>query len=378
MRGSIRARGDGYEISVSAGIDPVSGHRRRLYRHARTKREAERELTRLLAEVDAGSFADPGRLTVAAYMRDRWLPHQRTRLRDRTWRRYEGLLDRHILPAIGSVPMAKLRPAHVQAVVDAMTGAGLAPRTVVQGYRVLSSALRQAVRWQLLGSNPAAAASPPRPERARLSIPDADAVSRIIAASGSDWFHVAVVLAASSGMRRGEVLGLCWQDVDLDGGLVRISSALEPVGDELVLVDPKTSRARRPIELPDGTMSMLRRLRRTRLSAACCSARPGTTSGWSSNAATVGRSILTCTPVGLRGWFSGSGSRPSASTTYDMPTRPDCSRRTCIRRSLRICSAMRPRASPWTPTRMWSRRSGRVPLLLSRQRSAARSGSERT
>jgi hypothetical protein len=66
----------------------------------------------------------------------------------------------------------------------------------------------------------AAAASPPRPERARLSIPDADAVSRIIAASGSDWFHVAVVLAASSGMRRGEVLGLRWQDVDFDGGLV--------------------------------------------------------------------------------------------------------------------------------------------------------------
>jgi integrase len=262
MRGSIRPRGDGYEISVSAGLDPVSGQRRRLYRHARTKREAERELTRLLAEVDAGSFADPGRLTVAAYMRDRWLPHQRTRLRDRTWRRYEGLLDRHVLPAIGSVPMAKLRPAHVQAVVDAMTAVGLAPRTVVQGYRVLSSALRQAVRWQLLGSNPAAAASPPRPERARLSIPDADAVTRIIAASGSDWFHVAVVLAASSGMRRGEVLGLRWQDVDLDGGLVRVSSALQSVGDELVLVDPKTSRARRPIELPDGTMAMLRRLRR--------------------------------------------------------------------------------------------------------------------
>jgi integrase len=59
-------------------------------------------------------------------------------------------------------------------------------------------------------------------------------------------------------MRRGEVLGLRWQDVDLDGGLVRISSALQSVGDALVLVDPKTSRARRPIELPDGTIAMLR------------------------------------------------------------------------------------------------------------------------
>jgi hypothetical protein len=77
MRGSIRARSDGYEISVSAGVDPVTGKRKRMYRWARTKREAERTLTDLLKAVDSGSFADPGKLTLADYLQGHWLPTSR-------------------------------------------------------------------------------------------------------------------------------------------------------------------------------------------------------------------------------------------------------------------------------------------------------------
>ena len=135
MRGSIRPRGDGYEISVSAGIDPVTGKRKRIYRWARGKREAERVLTDLLKAVDSGSFADPGRLTVANYLRDQWLPHISTRVRPRTAQRYSQLSERHIVPVVGSVKMAKLRPAHVQQVVDQATASGLAPRTVAAVYR---------------------------------------------------------------------------------------------------------------------------------------------------------------------------------------------------------------------------------------------------
>ena len=103
MRGSIRARGDGYEISVSAGVDPVSGKRKRMYRWARTKREAERILTDLLKAVDSGSFADPGKLTLADYLRKHWLPHVSTRVRSRTALRYSQLLELHVIPSIGAV-----------------------------------------------------------------------------------------------------------------------------------------------------------------------------------------------------------------------------------------------------------------------------------
>jgi hypothetical protein len=156
-------------------------------------------------------------------------------------------------------------------------------------------------------------------------------------------------------------------------GSLRISSALQPVGDELVLVDPKTSRARRPIELPEGTMAMLRRLRRDQAERRLLLGE-----AWHDLGVVVergdGRPIHP--DVYSRRYarlVQRLGLPPSACTTFDMHTRPDRSRRACIRRSLRICSAMRPRASRWTPTRMSSHHSGRVPLRSSRPRSVARS-----
>jgi integrase len=100
--------------------------------------------------------------------------------------------------------MAKLRPAHIQAALDKMK---TAPRTKVQAYRVLSAALRQAVRWQILVTNPALAASPPRPGRPNLHIPSSESVGTLLAAS-EGWFEVALTLLASTGMRRGEALAL--------------------------------------------------------------------------------------------------------------------------------------------------------------------------
>lgn len=262
MRGYIRKRGNGYAITVSAGFDPVTGKRRQFHRSARTRKDAERELTRLLAAVDSGTFADPGRLTVGEYVLERWLPHQRSRIRARTWERYRQLLTRHLLPSLGSVRMAKLRPGHVQAVLDAMLGSGLAPRTVLQAYRVLSAAMRQAVRWQLLAANPASAVSPPRPERPDISAPEAEAVGRLLRAAEGTAFHIPLVLAATTGMRRGEVLGLRWADLDLDAGLARVTTSLQRVEGELRFVEPKTDRARRTVALAPGTVALLRRHRK--------------------------------------------------------------------------------------------------------------------
>lgn len=262
MRGSIRPRGDGYEVTVSVGVDPATGRRRRLYRWARTKREAERELARLLAAVDAGTWADPGRLELAEYLRERWLPHVRTRVRARTALRYEQLLERHVVPVIGSVKLRALRPAHVQEVVDRALGAGLAARSVVAVYRTLHGALAQAVRWQLLGQNPAVAVRPPRAPRPELRVPDAATVARLLEAARGTRLEVPLVLACSCGLRRGEVLGLRWPDVDLEAGRLRVTASLQKVGGRLELLPPKTDRGRRTVALPPATVAVLRRHRK--------------------------------------------------------------------------------------------------------------------
>lgn len=147
MRGYLRQRAPGtWSFTVPAGYDPVTGKARQRYKTFRgSKREAEREMARFVSEVDTGQAVDAGRIRSAAYL-ETWTAHVRTRVRPRTTERYVQILRLHVTPVIGFVPLAKLRPAHVQQVVDAALAKDLTAQTVVHIYRVLHAALGQAVR----------------------------------------------------------------------------------------------------------------------------------------------------------------------------------------------------------------------------------------
>lgn len=264
MRGSIRETSPGrFLVQASGGFDEFTGRRRRVTRRVRGSRaDAERALTRLLAELDAGTWADPGRVTLGRYLEERWLPHMSTRLRASTWERYRSLVRHHVIPRIGRVPLGKLRPAHVQAVVDGMLAAGQSRASALQAYRVLAEALRHAVRWQLLAQNPAAGASPPRPERRELVVLEASQIRALLEQARQTPWYVPLLLAAACGLRRGEALGLRWRDVELEERKIRVTATLQRVAGELRFEQPKTDRARRTVALPPFTASELRRHRR--------------------------------------------------------------------------------------------------------------------
>jgi integrase len=261
MRGSITQRSSGsWTVQVSGGFDELTGRRVRITRTIRgTRRDADRELTRVLRDADQGLIAEPGRMTLTRYLEDRWLPHAATRVRPSTHERYASLLRRHVEPRIGRMQLAKLRPIHVQSVLDSMLADNLAPRTVGQAYRVLSSALRQGVRWQVLATNPANAVSPPRPDRPELTVPDAAAVRTLIDTAAGP-VRMAILLSASTGMRRGEVLGLRWSAIE--GTQVRVTTSLQRAHGKLVFVAPKTDRGRRSVALPPVTLEALKRWRK--------------------------------------------------------------------------------------------------------------------
>lgn len=269
MRGSIKQRGtDSLLVAVSAGFDPVTGKRRRRYVTVRrgpgqTAREwkaaAEAELARIVHELETGTDLDPGRLSVADYM-TRWLEHTKTRVRPSTWRRYDSLVRLHIVPAIGGVKLRKLRAAHVQKVLDGMLNAGAAPRSVVMAYRIMSAALRRAVKWGLVAANPAAGAQAPQPSRPDLRIPDPDELRALLAASEQSRYGAAIALGIATGLRRGEILALRWQDVDLDAARLRVTATLDER--TLELMDPKTDRGRRELALPAFAVERLRHHRK--------------------------------------------------------------------------------------------------------------------
>lgn len=238
---------------VAVGKD-AAGNPKQLWRTVKgTREDATQELTKLLHQRDEGRLASTHSMTLATYLNDQWLPHQRTRIRATTWRRYDSLVRNHILPSLGGVKLQRVRPIDIQQMLDRMISRGLARRSVVQAFRVLSSALAQAVRWQLVTANPASAVRPPRPDSPTNEIPEREDVLRILEAARDTWLVLPLTIAATTGLRRGELLGLRWRDIDLDRRLLHVNGSLQRIDGELRRVDPKTAKARRTVAIPEST-----------------------------------------------------------------------------------------------------------------------------
>jgi len=227
------------------------------YLYGKTRREVDEKLTKAKAERNGGLVFDAGALTLAEYM-ERWLRESaRNRLRPKTYKDYEGLTRVHIVPALGHVKLKKLTPLHVQQFYGAKLEAGLSKRTVEYIHTVLHSALKQAVRWELVPRNVTDAVDPPRPERKERPTFNLDQARIFLESARGDRWESLYVLAIQTGMRRGELFGLRWDDLDLDNGWLHVKQALAPGGKSFNA--PKTAKGRRKIRLTPVAVEALKR-----------------------------------------------------------------------------------------------------------------------
>jgi integrase len=261
MRGTIRQRSKGsWTIQVYAGKDPVTGKKMRVARTVRgTKKQAELALAKLIQSVETGVDFDATKLSVADYI-TRWLASTEKRVRPRTIERYSELMRLHVVPVIGAIPLLKLKPLHVEKIYERAFDRGLSAQSVLHIHRVLFTALRQAVSWQLIPRNVAEAVVPPRPEPREVKPMTPDDVIQVLETVSGTALETPTVLALGTGMRLGEVLGLRWQDVDLDAKSARVTQTLQETDAHgLVFVPPKTHRSRRAVSLPTFVVQALRK-----------------------------------------------------------------------------------------------------------------------
>lgn len=266
-RGTIRRRGKAsWEIRADAGQDAITGQRIRRYRTVRgLKRDAEKALTSMLAGIDGGIDIEPAHLTVAKYL-ERWLDAAaKPTVAPKTFERYAEIVHKQLVPALGNIMLTKLKPLHIQTAYSRALESGrrngkggLSAQTVKHHHRVLSMALKQAVRWQILIRNPAEAVDPPSPVRREMMVLDQAELARLIRAAEGTRLYVPVMVAATTGLRRGELLALRWRDVDLDRGALAVTQSLEQTRAGLRFKEPKTKRSRRTITLPSLTVEALR------------------------------------------------------------------------------------------------------------------------
>jgi integrase len=273
MRGNITRRGkSSWRLKFDVGTDTVSGKRRTRYVTVRGKRQdAERELARLLNEAHDGTLIEPSKVTVAEYMRA-WLSGAHG-LSPKTAERYRQLAEHQIIPHLGPVQLQKLKPAQLQdwhGIIireGGKDGRPLSARTVGHAHRVLHRALQRAVENETLPRNVASLIRSPNVEAQELEILSVDEIGIVLAKLEGHALYPIVALALATGMRRGELLALRWEDVNLGGATLRVERALEETSAGLRFKAPKTRHGRRTISLPPSGIDALRahRLRQLEL-----------------------------------------------------------------------------------------------------------------
>lgn len=265
IRISVYSRGKGrWQLDIEAPPDPATGRRRRIYKLVRgTKAEAEAEAARIAAELERGTFVEPTRMSTADYLRQ-WLEASARRLAPSTLAVARYIVERHLISGLGEIPLQQLRPMHIERLAAELDSAGYAPSYREKVLKLLRQALRQAVRWQVLATNPAEAIRLPGSRgRTIRALTREEARELLDAARERPLLYRVVFFALHTGMRRGEIAALMWDDVDWDRRMVRVQRALQYIpGQGLVFTEPKTASSRRAIALGRTVMEMLAEHRR--------------------------------------------------------------------------------------------------------------------
>jgi integrase len=255
--GSIFQRKDGRWCAIlSLGWE--NGSRKRKSFYGKTAAEVQNQLLKARSDHAHNIPVAIERQSVGQFLMH-WLEHTiKPNARPRSYESFEIIIRRHIIPELGQVRLEKLSPQNVQGLLDRKLRGGLAPQTVVHIRMVLRTALNQAMKWSLIARNPAALVDPPRMPRGEIRPLTAEEARRFLDAAKGERLEALYTLALFSGLRRGEILGLRWSDVDLEERALRVNQAIQRVGGKLRAAETKTERSRRTISLPSTIVAVLR------------------------------------------------------------------------------------------------------------------------
>lgn len=262
-RGSIIQRGPDprkWTLVIDLGRDVATGKRKRQWLTVTgSRRTAEKQLAELLGEADSGVYIKPAKVTLGAFL-ERWLEdYAASRVRATTLEGYRWRAH-SVIAALGGSRLVDLRPEHIQAYYTSkLTTGQLAAGTLVKHHNLIREALATAVKWKLLTHNVAELVDPPRKVHKEMRALNASEIHRLLSAcQGSHWHHIFHTLTWT-GLRRSELLGLRWKDVDLLMATLRVTQVLHQLSDgTFVIQAPKTAKGRRAVALSPSSCLLLR------------------------------------------------------------------------------------------------------------------------
>ncbi len=251
---------------IELGRDPsTGGRRRRTGRGFSSKKEAEAALRRELTELESGAHVDRTVMTVAEYLVGEWLPAHAQKIRLNTLASYRSAIKHHLIPHIGAIRLQDLGPRDINRLYEILaergsqTGGPLSPKTIRNAHVVLRRALEDAAKWEIIRRNPASVASPPAATR-RPQVPGpwrGHEVRTFLESVRGDEFEALWVLAATTGLRRSEILGLRHSDINLASGRLSVLQTVVLVSGRPTIGQPKTKRSARRVHLTGRAVEAL-------------------------------------------------------------------------------------------------------------------------
>ena len=253
MAGSIQKtlgpQGTAYLVRVEFPRDPVSGNRKQRSKSFKTKKEAEKALSLWLVEIEQGVAIDTNRLTIAELF-DHWLEALKgTNPKARTVVEYERIIRSRIIPGIGHVPVQQLRPLQIDAFYAQLREAGASNDAIHRVHKRLKQAFDYAVRKRLIALNPLAAVDPPTVRSRAAVVLTPPQLRHFLHIADADGYSPLWLVLVQTGLRRGEALGLRWQDIDWERKRLHVRQCVEVLNGAANLTTPKTPAALRSVTL---------------------------------------------------------------------------------------------------------------------------------
>lgn len=240
------------------GPDPVTGKRRRTKRCGfKSKKDAEKALALIEAEIFKGTYFKPSNTPFKDHLYE-WFKVKKNSINIQTAQVYENYMNNRIIPVLGHVKMSQLTPMLLQNYVSNLKEEGLASATIKKIYNIIKSSLDYAVNMELLPSNPSKKIHLPKDKKKEMKVWDIYEIKAFLKVASKDRLYPAFHLAITTGMRRGEILGLRWKDVDLDKGILYVRQTLSKDGKRF-LSGAKTESSVRSIKLSNETIAVLRK-----------------------------------------------------------------------------------------------------------------------
>lgn len=255
-----------YRVKAELPPDPITGKRQTKTGTFRTRKEADRTATQWVTDADNGIVVKTTNITVAELC-EQWLDMQRPALKPRTLEHYEPTLRKHVAPLIGAMPVQRVQPVTIDALYASLRAAGHSEHAIHRVHQRLLQVFTYAAKRRITANNPMHAIDAPKMTPEAATVLTSAQIARFLTFAATDTYNPLWLLIVQTGMRRGEALGVRWQDIDLDKATLRVRQCVESLDGKPHLQTPKSAAAARTITLFPESVAALKAHRARQLAA---------------------------------------------------------------------------------------------------------------